>query len=143
MFSVARTLSATEWRYLIVAWIALPLIDLRLRRQGYARTKAWLDARSLRARAARPTLAAPQADWFSQRIARVIGIAARRTPWPTTCLRQALLLHHLLARRGIDSELRIGVRTASDGFAAHAWVERHGAVLIGGDESARTYSALI
>ena len=41
MFSVARTLSATEWRYLIVAWIALPLIDLRLRRQGYARRRRY------------------------------------------------------------------------------------------------------
>ncbi len=149
VISVARSLTAVESGYLIIAWFALPIIDLQLRRQGYVRTKAWLDARVAPAQAlgtlqgSHPARAIQDADIFAHRIARVVGIAARRTPWRTTCLRQALLLHHLLARRGIASDLRIGVRTAADGFAAHAWVERHGAVLIGGDESAHTYSALI
>ena len=146
VISVARSLTAVEFGYLIVAWFALPIVDLQLRRQGYVRTKAWLDARVARTQARRdsqPARALPDTELFAHRIARVVGIAARRTPWRTTCLRQALLLHHLLARRGIASDLRIGVRTAADGFAAHAWVERHGAVLIGGDESAHTYSALI
>jgi len=138
-----------ESGYLIIAWFALPIIDLQLRRRGYVRTKAWLDGRVAptmsmgRAQGAQPSDAVRDADQLARRIARVVGIAARRTPWPTTCLRQALLLHHLLARRGITSDLRIGVRSGADGFAAHAWVERHGAVLIGGDESAHTYSALI
>jgi hypothetical protein len=45
-----------------------------------------------------------------------------------TCLRRSLALQWLLRRRGIDTELRFGVRrVAGDpGLEAHAWLERHG-----------------
>jgi hypothetical protein len=32
-------------------------------------------------------------------------------------------LHWLLRRRGIENQLRIGVRVEGDGLAAHAWIE--------------------
>jgi hypothetical protein len=43
-----------------------------------------------------------------------------------TCLRQALLLHWLLRRRGLQPELRIGVRKQGEALDAHAWMELDG-----------------
>lgn len=57
-----------------------------------------------------------------------------------TCLVQALALHGLLARRGRPSHLRLGVRTGET-FAAHAWVEVDGAVVLG-DALREGYAAL-
>jgi hypothetical protein len=54
-------------------------------------------------------------------------IAGRRGPVRATCLRQALVLHGWLRRRGLNPEIVIGVRR--DGVAAldaHAWVELEG-----------------
>lgn len=67
------------------------------------------------------------------RIVWAVNAAARRTP-ATTCLSAALALQRVLAAHGHESELHIGVsRTAGD-FAAHAWVEHEGRVLIGESE---------
>ena len=49
-----------------------------------------------------------------------------------TCLPQALAAHTLLARRGLASELRIGVtRTSGSPLEAHAWIEDESGILIG------------
>jgi hypothetical protein len=62
-----------------------------------------------------------------------LGNAVQRTlrvlPVDSRCLITALVLTRMLARRGIDSSLVLGVR-AQPGFAAHAWVERHGVALL-------------
>lgn len=51
-----------------------------------------------------------------------------------TCLTQALTLRALLAREGISSKLEIGVTHDDEaGFAAHAWLEAGGRVVIGGE----------
>jgi hypothetical protein len=45
---------------------------------------------------------------------------------------QAIALHILLARRGLASELRLGVASSpNDGVTAHAWLEYERGVLIG------------
>jgi len=49
-----------------------------------------------------------------------------------TCLTQALVGRVLLARAGHGSELRIGVeKSPAAGFAAHAWLEHDGEVVLG------------
>ena len=59
------------------------------------------------------------------------------------CLTQALALQFLLWRRGIDTELRIGVDKDENGqLLAHAWVVRDGKVLIGGHLSEMKYKVL-
>jgi hypothetical protein len=51
-----------------------------------------------------------------------------------TCLTQALTLRTLLAQEGIPSKMEIGVtRDDEAGFAAHAWLEAGGRVVIGGE----------
>ncbi len=60
---------------------------------------------------------------------RALDIAARHTLVRPTCLTRSVTLWWLLRRRGIESTVRIGVRTANGGLEAHAWVERNGEVL--------------
>jgi hypothetical protein len=62
-----------------------------------------------------------------------LGYAVTRTlpyvPGENRCLMRSLVLTRLLARRGIDSTLIIGVRPAPD-FGSHAWVEYDGRAVL-------------
>ena len=63
-----------------------------------------------------------------------VETAGRHFPAIGTCLTQALAIHVLLARQGCTSILRIGVKRDTDGkFIAHAWLEKDGNILIGGE----------
>jgi hypothetical protein len=64
---------------------------------------------------------------------QVIQRVARWVP-AATCLTQALSAQILLARGGHRSVLRIGViRGSTSGIKAHAWIEKDGRIVIGGD----------
>jgi hypothetical protein len=64
-----------------------------------------------------------------ERLARATARVLRTLPTDTRCLMQSLTLSTLLARRGQDSTLVIGVR-AEETFGAHAWVEIDGRPLL-------------
>jgi len=96
-------------------------------------------------------------DWWGQaadasdlsaederRILWAAQAATRRLLPERPCLTQALTAHVLLARRGASSTtLQIGVRRRPDGtLDAHAWLDREGTVVIGGNASPSTYSML-
>lgn len=97
----------------------MPLFWLGLRAFGLVRFHAWVrrtravthDARTLR---------------DIKALGDLVNIAARHTPFPVTCLTRSLLLQWLLRRRGVDSQLRIGVRLTQGALDAHAWVECDG-----------------
>jgi hypothetical protein len=55
------------------------------------------------------------------RVAHLVEAVAHQLPWPTSCLHRALATATLLARRGVDCTVTIGVRTSTH-FAAHAWI---------------------
>jgi hypothetical protein len=74
-----------------------------------------------------------QPRFSPERIAWAIRLPARRVP-RASCLTQALAAQMLLARYGHRSRLRIGVgRDTAGQFAAHAWVEVNGQLVIGGE----------
>lgn len=61
------------------------------------------------------------------RVQRVAGLVPK-----ATCLTQGLVVQEMLSRRGISSELHVGVQLeAGKSFDAHAWTTRNGHVLIG------------
>ncbi len=63
-----------------------------------------------------------------------IEAASYYFPGKPKCLARALTTQILLNHYGHACELRIGVaKTETEGFVAHAWIERDGQVLIGGD----------
>ena len=101
----------------------LPLISLSISLLGLLRVVAVLKRLSA---ASSPTL---EAEEFvaARRVARIVGKAARHAGSHGSCLRASVVLWHLLAARGISSELRIGVRKPSESsLDAHAWVEVQG-----------------
>lgn len=74
---------------------------------------------------------------------RLFPVDAEHIPWAVetgatvipaavTCLPRAVVCQAMLAARGVETKIRLGVDPADD-FAAHAWVERGDEVLIGGD----------
>jgi hypothetical protein len=71
----------------------------------------------------------PDAVTTGRRLGRAVVRTLPFLPGDTRCLTQSLTLTRLLARRGIESKLVIGVR-AGESFAAHAWVEHEGVPLL-------------
>lgn len=68
-------------------------------------------------------------------VAWAVDAVGRRVP-RASCLTQALAAQLLLLRRGVDSELCLGVaRDPGGDFRAHAWLERQGRIVFGGQES--------
>lgn len=119
-----RDFSAAEWRAMIEAALLLPVTGVSLRLGGLRRTWRWLN---------RPpstgSPAVPPAELVNPVAGAVARVSHRYPLYHPSCLTRSLVLRHLLLRRGIPAELRLGVSTAGGQFAAHAWVEYDGRVL--------------
>ena len=131
-----RALSWPERRILFAAVLLLPLFAIGLRSLGFARFQALLDRQPRMG----PTAASGQAP-DPATIGRLVNAAARHSRGTITCLTRSMLLRWLLARRGIASELRIGVRIVEGKLDAHAWVEHAGAPINDTPDVAGRYAA--
>ncbi len=73
-------------------------------------------------------------ELLADRIGFIIARLAKRLPWRSDCVVQAIAAQEWLARLGMASEIRIGVERPEDGpFAAHAWLVRKERIITGGD----------
>jgi transglutaminase superfamily protein len=106
------------------AVVALPAISRSLRRKGFQATRANLHQR-LASSASTPS---PPVHKIETTV-RMVRAARRYGFAKASCLEESLTLWWLLARQGIASDLRIGVRREQGSFEAHAWVERDGLAL--------------
>lgn len=123
-----RRLSIAELELLVEAPVALPLAALALRRYGLRRLQAVLSRWP--AKRPSPDDAASRAV-EAQRLSWVVQVAAAWGPWPANCLQRSVVLWWFLHRRGIEGDMRIGVRRNPDNKAMefHAWIE-YGDVVI-------------
>ena len=103
--------------------VALPLVSLALRVFDYRRTRRLVEWLS---RHPRPRPAAAGDIRSADRLAQLAATAGHRGLLQATCLRQALLVYGMLRRKGLQPELKLGVRREGDAFLAHAWVELAG-----------------
>lgn len=133
-----RNLSWAERRLLVVATLLLALTEVGLRLFGFQGYRWWL-SRWVRGE----RLMGQQDLEQASTVARMVAIGARHGPLRASCLRQALVLWFLLARRGVPARLRIGATRGDDGLRAHAWVELGERVLIGGDQGVRERYAVL
>lgn len=67
-----------------------------------------------------------------EEVTKAVSAVSRYVP-RATCLTQALALHILLKRAGLQSRIQIGVSKEGGRFEAHAWVESQHRVVIGND----------
>jgi hypothetical protein len=82
-----------------------------------------------------PDAGEPDNVEYAEHVGRAVRSVAAHTPWPSTCLVQALAAAAILRLRGVDSTLYLGVTNdaaAPNGVAAHAWLRCGGLVLTGG-----------
>ena len=65
--------------------------------------------------------------------ASAVELTARRTPWESACLAQAIAAKLMLRRRRIASLLCLGTRMDETGkLVAHAWLLHGNEILLGG-----------
>lgn len=112
-------LTAPDRRTFLSAMVMLPLFWIGLRVVGLQRLQAWLQRTPLR-------VANPLTVDELQRIGQLVNSATHHTLGPANCLTRSLYLWLLLRRRGIDCQLRIGVRLTGGVLDGHAWVEYAG-----------------
>ena len=118
-FEKFGALSRAEQCTLLSAAVWLPIFWLGLRLLGLQRFHARLQRR--------PVGCSKQMNLAELRVmGELVNIAAHHSLGPRTCLTRSLLLGWLLRRRGMDSQLRIGVRLTKGMLDAHAWVECNG-----------------
>ncbi len=116
-----RALRPDERRVLMVSAGLLPLAALALRLGGLRRAQAIVDRLfPLNRRGAR------HAEVDVERFAHLVEAAARHGPYRARCLAVALAARGLLRRRGVATDLCLGVRKAGGRFEAHAWLEHGG-----------------
>lgn len=112
-------LSWPERRLLLTSVLLLPLFWIGLRVAGLSRFQAWLNRSPI-------VSGAPKSHEELAAVGALVNIAGYHSPAPSTCLTRSLLLAWLLRRRGVQGELRIGVRLVDSKLEAHAWVEYQG-----------------
>jgi hypothetical protein len=112
-------LTAPERRTFLAAMALLPLFWVGLRILGLQRLQTRLQRNPL------PVAATLTPIEFT-RFGALVNSAAHHTLGPANCLTRSLYLWWLLRRRGVDSQLRIGVRLTDGTLDAHAWVEHAG-----------------
>lgn len=115
-WAVLRLLTWDQRWTLVVAALLLPVCAVLLRCTSLARLLAPVRG---------PATPRPGALADALAAARAVNLVAARGR--ATCLTRSLTLHWILARRGIGTMLRVGVRNRGDGgLHAHAWVECDG-----------------
>jgi Transglutaminase-like superfamily len=101
----------------------------------YAR--AWLLLRRRDVRTALALLRRSRAAGSSQghplagaaRLGQIVSRVLKSTPAKSRCLMMSVVLSTMLARRGVEAPVVIGVRSGSP-FGAHAWAELDGHALL-------------
>ena len=84
--------------------------------------------------AAESEAASPAGMKLAELLAYVVPRVARRMPWRSDCLVQALAARHWLGAQGVTSRLHIGSRSSAEkGFEAHAWLTVGELVVTGWD----------
>lgn len=105
-------LSWTEKLVFFEAILLLPVFWLRLHLFGLSRASGVLQPAK-----------SPVSIEEAANLSRLVNVAGKYLPFPSTCLTRALLLDWMLQRRGAPCELRIGVRISRGRLDAHAWIE--------------------
>jgi hypothetical protein len=119
-------LSRVERGWLLRAMLWVLGIDLLLNLRGFH----WVQTHIVRlGRSAASRKGVSSLAWSVDQVERCVCLVRSATThhlYPMHCLTRALTAQALLAREGVDAELRIGVQRAGAQVEAHAWLEYQG-----------------
>jgi len=128
------TLDGRDWRDLAEASITLAYTHAALRfgspGRVIARATSGTRDRSSTFTAAR-----------QKRLEWLVGVAGRHVV-PTPCLTRAIALARILGKRGVKTDVRLGVRQIDGRLDAHAWVELDGRAINDDEAHVRRYAPL-
>jgi hypothetical protein len=126
----ASQLSASDWLLVIqaVGWFAVVEFGLRV-----LKLKTLLAVLQSKRQADREGCA--RAPTSPERVGYCVELASRLHPLRPTCLKKALVLFALLARRGVKARVLVGTAKSDGKLDAHAWIEHEGRVIMGGPAS--------
>jgi len=115
---------------LVWMWCAYwRLIGVKLRIQF--RQQGWLKSKITLAKAE----SAPKSAWslpiqpVVEAMHESVRLAARCQIWKATCLPRSIVLADMLARKGINAAVILGVNKNGSALASHAWVEVNGVMV--------------
>ena len=131
-----RALPRPDRRTFITAMALLPLFWIALRVLGLKRLQNWLQRNP-------PSVADTLSIEALQRLGTLINSAAHHALGPANCLTRSLYLWWLLQRKGVHSQLRIGVRLTDGVLEAHAWVEHAGIPINDRQDVGATFTAFV
>ncbi|MEA3410012.1 MAG: lasso peptide biosynthesis B2 protein [Pseudomonadota bacterium] len=120
--------------------VALPATALALRVAGFGRTKVLL---TRPVASIKPSRGSSEEMSQTRAVVRAVGIAANHGPYRANCLIRALVIRWLLARRGIDAEVKFGASRDAGSFQAHAWVELQGVPIGESEDVEARYAAFV
>jgi Transglutaminase-like superfamily len=119
-----QRLTVTERSLFLQATWMLPLVTIALRALSFRNTRALL----ARLGSSPRTRVADKGERMEDlsRASYLVSLAAKHAIIPATCLPRALTLWWLLNRRGVEVELRVGMRISVGRLESHAWIESEG-----------------
>jgi len=129
-FRKLQQLSRDERQLLAQAGMLLPLTLAGVRAFGVGRWQSVLAklAKIGKKHPAR-SYAGEAISSKAAQIATMVNVAAQHGIFRVHCLERSLVLWSLLARNGVESEVRYGARKENGQIQGHAWVEIDGVVL--------------
>ena len=131
-------LPAGERRFAMEAIGLLLLARLALTFVPFERIGRWASINL-----ARPAPDSEERERIRRHVRRAVTRSARHVPWKAVCFDEGLAAQHMLRRRGIASDLYLGVERKPGGdLGAHVWV-RDGEIDIVGGEGAKRFKPLV
>ena len=133
-----RRLPGSRRRLLWEALIALALARFAMLLIPFRRIAAWLGTPGTEG----PHNATAGQVEVATEVGWAVSCLARRVPWDSRCLAQAIAATWMLRRRGLESTVTFGAdRGDSRDFVAHAWL-RFGPRLITGSVGCEKFKTL-
>ncbi len=135
---LARVLSVRRWPVLLEAATFVLTARYLLDHRSYAECERFFLEQERRfRRKSEPG----EREW--ERVVWAIRAVGRRTLGDRPCLAEALAGRFMLARRGYQADLHIGVRKGEKGdLLAHAWLESGNSIVLGGGQSPARFQRL-
>ena len=132
-------LSLADWKVLLQSLFLLPACALSLRLKGFNWTRQLIEKH--RKESLHPTDAHEKRLNEAKRTAYLVSVTASHGIYRANCLKKALVAQWLLLRRGISTDLKIGINNDMREFNAHAWLEFKGHILIDSDKTKERFTA--